>query len=116
MRKEFFNLLLIATSAVPGALLRWQLHNNFLANIIGAAVLGFVFGLPINRQRRLIASSFCGALTTFSGWLVYTIKLFQDGSLLYALALLGFGFGFGLLAAVVGFYFGQLIKNSRHLQ
>ena len=62
LRRELIELLLVAAGAVPGALLRWQvgLHlgdQNVVVNVLGAALLGFLAGLPAapRRQQELLA-------------------------------------------------------------
>ena len=71
LQLELLELLLVGVGAVPGALLRWQLalhlgDQNLLVNVIGAALLGFLAGLPAAPRRQLLLGiGFCGSLTTF---------------------------------------------------
>ena len=58
LRLELQDLLLVAVGAVPGALLRWQVaehlnDQNLLVNILGAALLGLLAGLPAAPRRQL---------------------------------------------------------------
>ena len=51
LQLELLELLLVGAGAVPGALLRWQLalhlgDQNLLVNVLGAALLGVLAGLP----------------------------------------------------------------------
>ena len=51
LQMELQELLLVGSGAVPGALLRWQLalhlgDQNLLVNVLGAALLGLLAGLP----------------------------------------------------------------------
>ena len=72
---------LIALGAVPAALLRWQINDNFIVNIIGCFLLGFINSLAISREYKLIYGfGFCGSLTTFSGWSSQLFKLISQGS------------------------------------
>ena len=64
-------LVLVALGAVPGALLRWLLQADPLANLVGCLVLGLVSGSDPARPRAMlmVGIGFCGSLTTFSGWI-----------------------------------------------
>ena len=72
LQLELQELLLVGVGAVPGALLRWQLAlhlggQNVLVNVLGAALLGLLAGLPAAPRRQLLLGiGFCGSLTTFS--------------------------------------------------
>jgi len=65
-------LLLVALGAVPGALLRWSLQADPLANLLGCLVIGLVSGAAPARPRAMlmVGIGFCGSLTTFSGWIL----------------------------------------------
>ena len=116
LRLELQELLLVALGAVPGALLRWQLglhlaDLNLLANVLGAALLGFLAGLPAAPRRQLLLGvGFCGSLTTFSSWMLDTVRLIADGELASALGLLGITLGLGLGAAALGLQMGRRIR------
>tara|TARA_B100000700_G_C14504873_1_gene605824 strand:- start:76 stop:417 length:342 start_codon:yes stop_codon:yes gene_type:complete len=75
------NFFLIALGAVPGALIRWQIDETFIVNIIGCLFLGFINGLLISRKYKLIFGfGFCGSLTSFSGWILQLFELIRKGS------------------------------------
>jgi len=115
LRLELQELLLVALGAVPGALLRWQLglhlaDLNLLANVMGAALLGFLAGLPAAPRRQLLLGvGFCGSLTTFSSWMLDAVRLIAGGELASALGLLGLTLGLGLGAAALGLQMGRRI-------
>ena len=115
LRLELQELLLVALGAVPGALLRWQLglhlaDLNLLANVLGAALLGFLAGLPAAPRRQLLLGvGFCGSLTTFSSWMLDTVRLIAGGELASALGLLGLTLGLGLGGAALGLQMGRRI-------
>ena len=59
LQLELQELLLVGVGAVPGALLRWQLvlhlgDQNLLVNVLGAAFLGLLAGLPAAPRLSLI--------------------------------------------------------------
>ena len=113
---ELQELFLVALGAVPGALLRWQvaLHGSdrhLLVNVLGAALLGLLAGLPAAPRRQLlIGIGFCGSLTTFSSWMVEAMQLISAGKIVEALGLIGLTLGLGVGAAALGFCLGQRLK------
>ena len=116
LRLELQELLLVALGAMPGALLRWQLglhlaDLNLLANVLGAALLGFLAGLPAAPRRQLLLGvGFCGSLTSFSSWMLDAVRLIAGGELGSALGLLGLTLGLGLGAAALGLQMGRRIR------
>jgi len=108
-------LFSIAIGAVPGALIRWQLKNNLWANFFGAGILGFVVGLRLRGHIKLsLGVGFCGALTTFSGWMLDSVRLAIDGYFLQAFGLIMYTFFFGLFAGAFGFLIGRQVRRIRH--
>ena len=112
---ELQELVLVALGAVPGALLRWQvaLHwadRHLLVNVLGAALLGLLAGLPAAPRRQLLVGiGFCGSLTTFSSWMLDTIRLISAGHIAEAFGLVGLTLGLGLAAAWIGFQCGRVL-------
>jgi CrcB protein len=110
---ELQELFLVALGAVPGALLRWQvaLHwadRHVLMNVVGAALLGFLAGLPAAPRRQLlIGIGFCGSLTTFSSWMLDATRLISTGEIAEAFGLIGLTLGLGLGCAALCFRIGR---------
>ena len=74
------NFFVIAIGAVPAAILRWQVGQIFIINILGCFLLGLINSLPISRRYKLcFGFGFCGSLTTFSGWSSELFKLINLG-------------------------------------
>ena len=113
---ELQELFLVALGAVPGALLRWQvaLHcsdRHVLVNVLGAALLGLLAGLPAAPRRQLlIGIGFCGSFTTFSSWMLEAMQLISAGRAAEAFGLIGLTLGLGLGAAALGFWLGQRVR------
>ena len=122
LQLELQELLLVGLGAIPGALLRWQLavhlaDRNLLVNVFGAAVLGLLAGLPVAPRRQLLVGiGFCGSVTTFSSWMLDSVKLIATGAWGQALGLIGFTLGLGLGAAALGFQMGKWLRPSERPQ
>ena len=117
LNAELQELLLVGLGAVPGALLRWQvsLHcadRHLLVNVVGAAFLGLLAGLPAAPRRQLlIGIGFCGSLTAFSRWMLEAMRLISAGQISEALGLIGLTLGLGLGAAALGLLLGQNVRR-----
>ena len=117
LQLELQELLLVGLGAVPGALLRWQvaLHlgdQNLLVNVLGAALLGLLAGLPAAPRRQLLLGiGFCGSLTTFSSWMLAAMQYISVGDWASALGLIGLTLGLGLGAAGLAFWGARHIGN-----
>ncbi|AHF62537.1 putative integral membrane protein [Synechococcus sp. WH 8109] len=116
LQLELQELLLVGVGAVPGALLRWLLalhlrDQNLLVNVLGAALLGLLAGLPTAPRRQLLLGiGFCGSLTTFSSWMLAAMKYLSAGDWSGALGLIGLTLGLGVGAAALGFSLGRWLK------
>ena len=74
------NFICISIGAVPAAILRLQIDQIFIVNIIGCFLLGFINSSAISKRYKLILGfGFCGSLTTFSGWSFQLFKLINQG-------------------------------------
>lgn len=95
---EAKDLVLIAMGAIPGALLRWQLQNDLVSNLIGCLVLGAITARhpPPPPLMLLGGIGFSGSLTTFSAWMLQLARLQQVSGPLVA-----FGTAIAHLAAGV---------------
>ena len=118
LRQDLRELALVALGAVPGAVMRWQIASHFhdndvIVNVLGAFILGWLFGLPIRPKRQLlIGIGFCGSLTTFSSWMVHCVTFISQGDWLAALGLIGLTLGLGVGAAGLGVLTGRaLVRN-----
>ena len=71
---------LISIGAIPGALLRWQIDEIFIVNLIGCFLLGFFNSLAISKRYRLtFAVGLCGSMTSFGGWSFHLYNLLSQG-------------------------------------
>ncbi|WP_156748499.1 fluoride efflux transporter CrcB [Mycobacterium sp. 1465703.0] len=83
--------------------------GTLVVNISGAAVLGFLAGLALNKEAALLAgTAFVGAYTTFSTWMLETQRLGEERRLSAALANIVVSVMLGEAAAFIG----QLIAHQ----
>ena len=109
-----FEFFLISAGSILGSLIRLQIDNIFFVNILGCFIFGFINNLQISRKMKLFfCFSFCGSLTTFSGWILDLLNILNKG--LYLLFFLRVS-----LFLVIGYfamYFGySLSANLRKLK
>ena len=78
MKKNTF--LLISLGAIPGSLVRWQIDEMFLVNLIGCFLLGFFNSFAIsNRYKLTLGVGLCGSMTTFCGWSSHLHNFLSQG-------------------------------------
>ena len=104
-----FDFFLISAGSILGSLFRWKIDNIFFVNILGCLIFGFINNLQISRKMKLFfCFSFCGSLTTFSGWILDLLNILNKG--LYLLFFLRVS-----LFLVIGYfamYFGYSLSNN----
>lgn len=86
-----------------------------IVNVTGALMLGFVLEMATDRfitspeVRLLIATGFLGSYTTFSTYMVESITLMRQGSLLLGVVNIAGEAMLGLLFAVLGMYLARVL-------
>ncbi|OBJ10657.1 fluoride efflux transporter CrcB [Mycobacterium colombiense] len=77
--------------------------GTLAVNISGAALLGFLSGMALNKDVALLAgTAFVGAYTTFSTWMLETQRLGEERQLRAALANIVVSVLLGEAAAFIG--------------
>jgi len=114
--------LLVMLGAAVGAPCRWGLdravqarHDSvfpwgtFTINVLGSLALGLLLGatsfsaVPLELVA-LVGTGFAGAFTTYSTFSLETVRLFEDGARLVAVANVVASLAVGLAAALAGWY------------
>tara|TARA_Y100001968_G_C19141024_1_gene611420 strand:+ start:157 stop:507 length:351 start_codon:yes stop_codon:yes gene_type:complete len=106
---KYNKFFLVSLGAIPGALLRWQIDEAFIVNILGCLLIGFINKIYGSKKFKLIFGfGFCGSLTTFSGWIFDLFNLISNGLLIQ--------FFFNLIALIVSgsaaFYIGDMLAKK----
>ena len=118
--------LLVALGAIPGAWLRFRVVEQLSpllprrhwatlgVNLAASFCLGLLVALlgpAANRHGQalwlLLATGFCGSLSTFSTWVAELVTLLRDGLWAGALRLGLISLGLGLLALTLGLQLGS---------
>ena len=93
-----FEFFVISVGSILGSLIRWKINNIFFVNILGCFIFGFINNLHVSKKIKLfLCFSFCGSLTTFSGWILDLLNILNKG--LYLLFFLRV-----ILFLVVGYF------------
>ena len=88
--------------------MRWQINNDLLVNLLGSIVIGALIGAGLKDRFRLtVGIGFCGACTTFSGWIFDVFSLFVHHFYFQAIGLLVYMLICGLFAALGGLLIGN---------
>jgi fluoride exporter len=84
--------------------------GTLTVNISGAALLGFLGGLALNKDAALLAgTAFVGAYTTFSTWILETQRLSEERQLRPAFANIVVSVVLGMAAALLGQWVAEQI-------
>ncbi|WP_030410873.1 fluoride efflux transporter CrcB [Streptomyces sp. NRRL S-1448] len=121
------NWLLVIAGAVVGAPLRYLTDRavqarhdtlfpwgTFTVNVVGSLILGLVTGATAagaasSQLQLLLATGFCGALTTYSTFSYETLRLAEEGARFFALVNVVASVVVGLGAAFAGVALAQAV-------
>ena len=63
-----------------GTFLRLSINNNFIISIIGSFLVGFFFNKKLSYStEKILSSGFFSCFTSFSGFIYFLHKIFQQG-------------------------------------
>ena len=92
------------------------MQDYIIANLIGVFVIGFLIGIRASKKIKLILGfGFCGSLTTFSGWISYSSRLWIDESWFASINHILLLLLLGLAISFLGLLAGKGINHTRHL-
>jgi CrcB protein len=120
--------VLIAIGGAAGALLRYALdslvfrlvggsfpYGTLLVNVSGSFVVGLLYQLVVDRSvlppgmRPALMIGVIGAYTTFSTWMLETVRLLDAGTWIPALVNVGGAIALGLIAVIAGMALGRVL-------
>ena len=116
----YLELLMIGLGGFIGAVARYfistRLNNSgripvgtLLINLVGAFLIGCVFGLELSKiWTFFLASGLAGALTTFSTLNKELIELWRNDHKRKALLYVLITYCGGIILALLGYYFGSI--------
>jgi CrcB protein len=120
LRRELRDLSLVASGAIPGALLRWQLAEGLgsgpaaingitVANLLGCLLLGLLLARPGGNDRRMLTLGigFCGSFTTFSTWMLQLADALRTGRAADGALVLTSGLPVGVAMVALGHRIGS---------
>ena len=109
-----FEFLLISAGSILGSLFRWKIDNIFFVNILGCLIFGFINNLQISRKMKLFfCFSFCGSLTTFSGWILDLLNILNNGLYLLFFIRVSLFLVIGYFAMYFGYYLSDNLRKLK---
>lgn len=108
---EFF---IISVGSLIGALVRWKIDNIFFVNILGCLIFGFINNLQVSKKIKLFfCFSFCGSLTTFSGWILDLLNILNKGLYLLFFVRVSLFLVIGYFALYLGYSISNDLKKLK---
>ena len=105
--KSFIYVLLACYSA---SFLRILINNNFIVSIIGSLLFGFVIAKKLSyAKEKIILSGFFSCFTSFSGFVYFLYKIFDQGDWIKFIILLNLIIILNLLTMYLGFWISRKI-------
>ena len=90
--------------------LRLFINNNFIVSIIGSFFFGFVIAKKLSySQEEIMISGFFSCLTSFSGFIYFLYKFFEQNSFIKFLFWFNFIIMFNLFMMYLGFWISRKI-------
>ena len=105
--KSFIYVLLACYSAT---FLRIFINNNLLVSIIGSLFFGFVIAKKLSyAKEKIMLSGFFSCFTSFSGFIYFLYKIFDQGDWIKFIILLNLIIIVNLLTMCLGFWISRKI-------
>ena len=124
-----YKIISVLTGGALGALLRYlttilankifsvPLIGTFVVNILGCFMIGWLFGLSLNKAqvspvelKLFLTVGFLGGLTTFSTFNLEVFELLKTGKVFWAFLYMFLSCAIGLSAVFLGYYLYLKIK------
>ena len=104
------NFIYILIAAYLATFLRLIIDNNFFTSIIGSFLVGFLTSKRLNYSiEKILLSGFFSCFTSFSGFIYFLYKIFNQGDWIKFIIFLNLIIIFNLLTMYFGFWISRKI-------
>ena len=110
-----FEFLVISAGSILGTLIRLKIKNIFLVNILGCFIFGLINNLNVSKKIKLFfCFSFCGSITTFSGWILDLYNILNKGLYFIFFLRVSVFIGIGYFAMYSGYSISESINKLKN--
>ena len=103
------NFIYIVLAGYLGTFLRLLINNNFLISILGSFFVGFLISKRLSySSERILLSGFFSCFTSFSGFLYFLYKIFNQGDWIKFMIF----FNLIIIVNLFTMYFGSWISRK----
>ena len=103
------NFIYILLAGYLGTFLRLFIDNNFLTSILGSFFIGFLISKRLSySSERILLSGFFSGFTSFSGFLYFLYKIFNQGDWIKFIIF----FNLIIIVNLFTMYFGSWISRK----
>ena len=104
------NFIYILLAAYLATFLRITINNNFFISIIGSFLVGFFISRRLSYStEKILFSGFFSCFTSFSGFIYFLYKIFNQGDLIKFIILLNLIIIVNLFTMLLGFWISRKI-------
>ena len=105
--KSFVYMLL---ACYVGTFLRFSIDNNFIISILGSFFVGFIISKKLSySSEKILLSGFFSCFTSFSGFIYFLYKIFNQGDWIKFIMLLNLIIIVNLFTMYFGFWISRKI-------
>ena len=105
------SFIYIVLACYIATFLRLFIDNNFLISILGSFFVGFIIGKKLsNSSEEILLSGFFSCFTSFSGFIYFLYKIFDQGDWVKFIILSNFIIIINLLTMYFGYWISRKIN------
>ena len=103
--------IFVLITCYTATLLRVFINNNFIVSIIGSLLFGFFIPKRLSYEReRIIFSGFLSCFTSFSGFIYFLYRIFNQGDWVKLIIFLNLIIIVNLFSMYLGFWISRKIN------
>ena len=104
------NFIYILLAGYLGTFFRLFIDNNFIISIIGSFFVGFIISKRLSYSReKILLSGFFSCFTSFSGFIYFLYKIFNQGDWIKFLIFFNLIIIFNLFTMYLGFWVSRKV-------